>query len=394
MRRVPSPPRYDWKETAAKCGFQFHTIDGQPYWDESIRYEFSLREIENDIEAPTTELHGMCLDLVDDVVRDQRLLERLAIPETHWDFVSESWRRRDPHLYGRMDLSYDGNGPAKLLELNYDTPTSLFEASFFQWVWLEQMRERGDLPRECDQYNRIQEDLLDVFSHLLRGLGPGGGSGTDSALVFAACAESAEDKGTAQYLQDLASQAGFATKFLDVVDLGIDGSGRFTDLEDQVVRWAFKLYPWEWMFQEEYGRSLGTSPTRWLEPPWKAILSNKGILPLLWERHAGHENLLPAVFELESSGPLERGWVRKPLHSREGANVKIHPATGGVIEVDGPYGDGPAIRQAYHPLPNFDGRYALVGSWVVADRPDGLGMREDDTLITRDTSRFVPHVIV
>jgi glutathionylspermidine synthase len=36
----------------------------------------------------------------------------------------------------------------------------------------------------------------------------------------------------------------------------------------------------------------------------------------------------------------------------------------------------------------------LVGSWVVADRACGIGMREDDTLVTRDTSRFVPHVIL
>jgi glutathionylspermidine synthase len=115
---------------------------------------------------------------------------------------------------------------------------------------------------------------------------------------------------------------------------------------------------------------------------------------LLWQTHEGHPNLLPAFFESDPTADLPAGWVRKPLHSREGANIRIRTPDGDRIEVDGPYGEGPAIRQAFHPLPNFDGRHALVGSWVVGDRPTGIGMREDDTAVTRDSSRFVPHVIL
>jgi len=46
-----------------------------------------------------------------------------------------------------------------------------------------------------------------------------------------------------------------------------------------------------------------------------------------------------------------------------------------------------------HPLPHFAGGYPLIGSWVIGDRPSGIGIREDATLITRDTARFVPHII-
>ena len=334
----------------------------------------------------------MCLDLVDRVSRSEELMERLAIPVDFRDFVASSWMRGDPHLYGRMDLSYDGSGPAKLLELNYDTPTALYEAAFFQWVWLERMRERGDLPPGADQFNRIQEDILDVFAHLKDVSGATGGA-DDAAFVFAAVAGSEEDKGTAEYLRDLAAQAGFRTRFEDMAALGVDASGRLTDSDSEVVRRCFKLYPWEWMLEEGFGPALRTSPTAWLEPPWKLILSNKGILPLLWEAHPGHPNLLPAFFEDDPSSDLAPGWVRKPFFSREGANIRMRTRSGDRIEVDGPYGGGPAIRQEYHPLPNFDGRYALVGCWMVADRCSGLGMREDDTLVTRDTSRFVPHCI-
>lgn len=335
----------------------------------------------------------MCMDLVDEVVGSQELMERLSIPERHRDLVAGSWRRGDPHLYGRMDLSYDGRGPAKLLELNYDTPTALYEASFFQWVWLEQMRERGDLPAHADQFNSIQEDLLDAFSHL-RVLAGATGAESEPAFVFASVRGSEEDLGTVEYLRDLASQAGFRTRHEDIEDIGVDAQGRFADSRSEVVRWIFKLYPWEWLFEDEFGQFLSTSPTSWLEPPWKAVLSNKGILPLLWQAHEGHPNLLPAFFEADPAAELPSGWVRKPLFSREGANIRIRTQRGDVVEVAGPYGDGPTIRQAYHPLPNFDGRYALVGSWMAADRPSGIGMREDDTLVTRDTSRFVPHAIV
>jgi len=51
------------------------------------------------------------------------------------------------------------------------------------------------------------------------------------------------------------------------------------------------------MFSDAFGVRLKDAPTRWIEPPWKAVLSNKGILPLLWEMFPGHPNLLPAYFE-------------------------------------------------------------------------------------------------
>ena len=57
------------------------------------------------------------------------------------NFIAASWKRRDASLYGRFDLRYDGQGPAKLLEYNADTPTSLFETAVFQW----------ELARRCDR---------------------------------------------------------------------------------------------------------------------------------------------------------------------------------------------------------------------------------------------------
>jgi len=132
MQRIPVDERSNWRERAEQSGFVFHTMDGERYWDESAYYAFSLKEIENDLEAPTAALDAMCGELVGRAVADDRIMQRLAIPESFWDFIATSWKRRDGTLYGRFDLRYDGQGPAKMLEYNADTPTSVFEAAVFQ----------------------------------------------------------------------------------------------------------------------------------------------------------------------------------------------------------------------------------------------------------------------
>ena len=386
MRRVEIAERPDWRATAEKLGFHFHTIHGETYWDESAYYEFTLAQIERDIEAPTGEIHEMAMALVEDCVRDESLLKRLAIPQTYWDWIAQSWREASPHVYGRMDLAYDGKGSAKLYELNYDTPTSLYEAAFFQWVWLEEQKKRGALPASADQYNLIQENLIEAFGAIAKRL--------PRPFYFSAVRESVEDQATITYLRDCAEQAGVATKNIVIEDIGLSEDGRYTDLDDYVIETLFNLYPIEFMFAERFGSALPGSQVALIEPPWKAILSNKGILPLLWQRHPGHPNLLAAAFEDSPASDLPAGWVRKPFFSREGANIEVRMPDGSTEHSEGPYDDAPTIRQALHPLPHFAGGYPLIGSWVIGDRPSGIGVREDATLITRDTSRFVPHIIV
>ncbi|MEO8670806.1 MAG: glutathionylspermidine synthase family protein [Tahibacter sp.] len=386
MRRLVVAERADWRDTANRLGFRFHTIDGEPYWDERAYYAFNLAQIENDLEEPTAELHAMAMGLIDEIVASQELMERLAIPESYRDWIAQSWRQRDPHLYGRMDLAYDGSAPAKLFELNYDTPTALYEAAFFQWVWLEQQKERGVLPAGADQYNLIQDLLIEALGTIAPDL--------PKPLYFSAVRDSPEDQGTIAYLRDCAEQAGIATRSIAIEDIGLSADSRYTDLDNNVIAALFKLYPLEFLFAERFGPALPRSGIRLIEPPWKSLLSNKGILPLLWQKHRGHPNLLEAHFESSGDAPLAAGWVRKPLYSREGANITLRLADGTEHSAPGPYDDAPWIRQATHALPCFDGNYAVIGSWVIADRAAGIGIREDSTLITRDTSRFVPHAIL
>ena len=246
MQRIPCPERDDWRATAESTGFTFHTIDGERYWDERAYYAFTLDEIERRIEAPTGEIEAMCLELVGRAIKDEKYLRRLKIPEAFWPLLSESWRRRDASLYGRLDLSYDGWSPAKLLEYNADTPTSIFEAAVFQWTWLEQAMERNIIPKRADQFNSIHERLIDAWKK----------HGGAKHLHLAGMNDNTEDAGTLAYLQDTASQAGLQTTLMDIKDVGLGGDGRFVDLDDRAIELAFKLYPWEWMFHDAFGAKL------------------------------------------------------------------------------------------------------------------------------------------
>ena len=385
MQRIICPERDDWRATAEAAGFDFHTIDGERYWDERAYYAFTLDEIERQIEGPTGEIDAMCLELVGKAVDNEEYLQRLKIPQAYWPLIAESWHGDQFSLYGRLDLCFDGRNPARLLEYNADTPTSIFEAAVFQWTWLEQAIQRAIIPKRADQYNSIHEHLIEAWKKV----------GGTHHLHLAGMTESAEDSGTLAYLEDTARQAGLSTTLLDIEDIGLAEDHRFVDLDNRPIDLIFKLYPWEWMFHDAFGAEIARASTRWIEPPWKAILSNKGLLPMLWQMFPGHPNLLPAYFEDDpQAATLGTSYVRKPLFSREGANVTMVSAGTTLVEQEGPYGAEGFIRQALAPLPNFSGQYAVIGSWLVDHTPCGLSVREDENPITGNTSRFLPHAIL
>ncbi len=386
MRRLTLAPRPGWRDKAEAVGFTWHNADGRLYWDERACYAFSLAQVEDDIETAAADLHGLCLDLVDEVVQSEALLTRLAIPRAAFGLVSDSWRAEEPSLYGRFDFGYDGEGPPKLYEYNADTPTSIYEAAVFQWLWLEDMIASGALPAASDQFNSLYDKLKARFGAIF----PHGGF-----VHFAGEADVEEDRQTVRFLEDMASQAGLEPKFTALRDIGLDADGRFVDRDNFIIQAMFKLHPWENMLRDVFAKDIAASRTQFLEPPWKSVLSNKGILPLLWERHPGHPNLLEAYFDDDpQAASLGRAYARKPLFSREGANVELYEDGRRERGLDQGYGAEGWIRQALWAQPSFDGNYPVIGAWMIGDEPAGMGVREDRSRVTQDTSRFVPHIIV
>lgn len=383
MKRIKLTERPDWREKAKAAGFHFAHEGGTPYWDETACLSFTLDQIERGIEQPTAELHAMGVDLAQRAAGSQELMEKLGVPDGFRDYVAASLRKGEESILGRMDLAVDGASDVKLLEYNADTPTSLYEAAVQQWTWLDEAKALGIIPADADQFNSIHDKLIAAYGRLHK----------DSILHFTCFADSTEDFGTVAYMMDCALQAGQKPKFLDIFSIGIDTEGRFTDQDSLVIDRLSKLYAWEWMFGDEFGANMPKSGTQFIEPPWKAMLSTKAILPLLWELHEGHPNLLPAYFDGDERAKALTSFVRKPIFSREGANTVLVVDGSEVARTDGAYGEGRHVIQQAAPLFQSEGGYAVIGSWIVDGQPAGIGVREDSSAITRNVSRFLPHII-
>jgi len=394
MRRIAIDPRENWQQKVEAVGLVYHTPDDnsmdRPYWDESNAYEFTAAEIDT-LEAAGNEMQTMCLAAAQHII-DNKRYEELGIPWAAIPSIEWAWENEPPAIYGRFDFSWmgaeSGHAP-KLLEYNADTPTSLLEAAVVQWNWLEEMPE-SLVSANRDQFNSIHEKLIAKWKDL------------DSYLskpVYFAALDYPEDQLTTVYLRDTAEQAGIPTLQMFMSEIGWnDELQAFLDPNEDQMFSIFKLYPWETMLAEEFGpHALDTyQSVRWIEPIWKMLLSNKGILPILWELYPNHPNLLEAYFDSPNG---MTSYVRKPLLSREGANITLVRPDAQPIVTDGPYAGGRTICQALAPDAVFEEtngnlRYPVLGLWMVDQECCGMGIRESAGPITDNLSSFVPHFFI
>jgi glutathionylspermidine synthase len=391
MQRLSLAPRTNWQQRVESSGLTFHTLqNGAFYWDESAAYQFSAAEI-NTLEAAGNTLQEMCLAAAQHVIDTKRYAD-LHIPEAAIPAIEWAWENEPPALYGRFDLSWAGAAsgqPPKLLEYNADTPTTLLEASVIQWKWFEEMKQLPGSPITTapDQFNSIHEKLIAKWQDIDPYL---------SKPIYFAGLDYPEDQLTLAYLRDTAQQAGLDTLQMFMAEIGWNDElqGFLDPNEDQMFS-IFKLYPWESMLSEEFGpHALGSyQSVRWIEPIWKLLLSNKGILPILWELYPNHELLLEAHFDVPRA---MTSYVSKPLFSREGANIALIRPNAAPLETPGPYGRGRNICQALAPeavFPTENGapRHPVLGLWMVDQECCGLGIRESEGPITDNLSSFVPH---
>lgn len=301
MQRLNHPPRPNWQSLVELQGLTFWESEGQLYWDESAYYRFTASEIDA-LEAATQELDALCLKAVEHIV-SRGDWERFGVPDHLQGWVKRSWESERQTIIGRFDLWFDGR-EIKLLEYNADTPTGLIEAAVAQWFWLKDC-----FVDEYDQFNSLHENLLEAWAQLKRESG-------GSALHFAGIDDGGEDYMTANYLLDTATQSGWSTKYLAMEHLGWNARlNAFVDEEERAIETIWKLYPWEWLRRENFGQHLPKSRTRWLEAPWKMLLSNKMILVVLWELFPEHPLLLRAAME-----PWSDSYARKPNPNRATKN--------------------------------------------------------------------------
>ena len=373
MQRIVITPRIGWEQKIIEQGLLFYKDDC--YYNESAAYEFSSQEIEL-IEKATNEIFEMCLVVTEYVIKN-KLWKEFFIPEEYAELIEWSWEQKNTSIYGRFDLAFN-NGQLKLLEFNADTPTLLLESSAIQWFWLQ------DYNKELDQFNCIHDALLQHFTGIKNKL-------SGSKLYFT-CNNNQEDFVTTKYLQDVAIQAGLDTDFIFIEDIGLNEADLFIDGKDNLISNIFKLYPYEWLFDEPFGKYLikNKDTCYWIEPPYKAILSNKMMLKYIYELFPNSPYILPCTCNEEDVVRV-KNYAKKPIFSREGENVSLFANGNTSEETQGEYGDEGFIYQEYFELPEFDGKHPIIGSWVIGGKAAGIGIRESTGRITNVTSSFCSH---
>jgi glutathionylspermidine synthase len=380
LRRHAIAPRSGWQALVEKIGVTYHSLeDGSPYWDESAYWEFTSAEVDR-LEAATNEIQRLALDAGEHILANNRFAE-MKIPAAAVERIRETWKTEPPALYGRLDLAFDGR-TIKLLEYNADTPTALVEASVAQWYWLK------DVFPKADQFNSLHEKLVAKWKDLKPYL---------AKTVYFGHDGSEEDAMTVGYLRDTAEQAGLRTISIRMKDIGWqEKRARFVDLELKPMESIFKLYPWEWLFNDRFAPDVLATMDRvcWIEPIWKMLWSNKALLAILWELNPGHELLLPAYLD----GPRGmKEYVRKPIFGREGSGVVVFGRGPGSAPFSAKADSFAAqksdvVYQQLASLATADGKTAVLGSWLIDGEPAGIGIRESVGLVTTNVSRFVPHL--
>ena len=369
MERRLCKPRDNYQTIIEQQGFGFH----HNYWFEDAYYAFTSQEIENIMNA-TKQCYDMYCEATERCLYDEQKLDELRIPEEIRDAIRRSWEEDDLSLYGRFDFMMV-NGTPKLLEFNADTPTSLVESSVIQWWWAHDM-----FPLH-DQFNDIHDALVQSWKDIHSQY-------KCDKYFFASISDCLEDNSTLAYIISTAQEAGLLPYELDIRSIIHQNYSLFAP-DSTPINCMFKLYPWETMFKENiYGCMTEMC---WIEPLWKSLMSNKAMLPILYQMFPESPYILPAYTEI---GKLV-SYCKKPIFSREGANVEL-VKQGAILETsEGEYGEeGYIYQQLVEQSQYFDGYCPILGSWVIGGEPHGLGIRESKSRITQDTSRFVPHIIV
>ena len=420
MKRVLCNKREEWQERMKSLGFPFYNDpDGKEYWKEGNFYSLDISE-HLSLKTAIGDLHKLCLDSIPHIINDENTLMRMRIPKKMHDIIRRSWKEdRNRYIYGRFDLLFDKDGVPKMLEYNADTPTTLLEGGKIQYDWLKSFSLRKDSsPGDDDmevkyQFNNLEEMIIERWKELSEN----NQIPKNKTVYFASVKDHQEDMLTTKYMQSLAEAAGLSTEYIHVEDIGFnDDKNMFVDTFERPIRTLWKLYPWEWLMNDPFIEVIENVNV--IEPAWKLILSNKCILPVLYEMHRGHPNLLPAFFtkeEMISSGIHD--FVEKPVFGREGANVTMYSNDVDIYKAkDEGYIDNGFIYQAKcstyfsstdskhqtcgsrfsaypeseHSLPAY---HPVIGGWVIGDVAGAISIREDLNPVTTNTSQFVPHVI-
>ena len=284
MKRRAVAGRADWRRLLSEQGCTWHDDGKDGCWREDVVWE--LTQGETDIlMRSAAEVLSLYQQAADHVVR-RGLWNRLGFETEEAAIIQASLERRDEATLGRFDFLMDESGQPRLLEFNADNALSLVESAVLQREWLREV-----LPGK-EQCNVLHARLVEQWKK--RGV---------SRVHVAWRPRHAEVEGTARYMAAVVREAGLDAQLTALHSIGWHrGRAAFIDGAGRDVECCWKVYPWEWMLREPFAEHLATARCQFVEPAWRLLFGNKGMLSLLWELFGDHPALLSCQDEPRSSG--------------------------------------------------------------------------------------------
>jgi glutathionylspermidine amidase/synthetase len=175
------------------------------------------------------------------------------------------------------------------------------------------------------------------------------------------------------------------------------GNGLVRDDNGHVITTVWKTWSYTTLFGQWQGQPLRThgevrvvdvclnERVRVLEPLWTAIPANKAILPVLSKLFPRHPCVLKTDWEVTDE-LRAKGYARKPVDGRAGANVTLVKAGGADnwATTPGKFTTENVVYQELAPLPNIDGGgYVQINTFAVAGRYAGTVLRVEDRPIVK-----------
>jgi glutathionylspermidine synthase len=384
MEIIKIEPRAGGVERACSLGMTSRLPDGTPLWLEDKVYRFTPAQAAV-LSRAASGLLPILLEAAGRIAADDRLLRILGVPEDLRPWLRKSWEAREPGLYGRYDFCWDGAGEPLFYEYNGETSQCVIEYFSVQPDWFDDARRRGAIPPEAKCLGDFRGALLDAVR-----------ADIDPRDLFVATSDRGDWERfvNANVFRWCAEQAGAQAAWYpyDMLRVGADGSVE-TPFGDRIDV-LFKMRAWEKIMHEPVGRAITMGGCRAIEPFWKTLLQNKLILAVAWEIAEGHPNLIETYLPDDPRCARFGGkYAEKPVYGKEGQNVRIVDGDAERAATGGQYGKHPTVRQAFKPLPKIEGRHPMVGVMMVSGRPEGILIREDESLITRWETPIVPSAI-
>jgi glutathionylspermidine synthase len=328
------------------------------------------------------ELYEMYIEAAQHVI-DHKKYKELGIAPILIPLIENSWEAdRHWHLYGRFDLAGGtSNLPIKLLEFNADTATCIPETALVQWASL-----KANGLETAEQFNHLFDQLIAQFKEL-----KSQNAELHPSILFSTIDDTPEDEANLEVLMHCAKEAGFEVHFEYIQDIHFSAQEGILVQKNNESAYSnysfwFKLIPWEYIAEDE---PQLVSTLLEIQERGLGVCINKGILKILWELFPYHKLLL----ETDSNALVGQASVQKVLFGREGANVKILSAYGGVQErTEGDYAMQATIFQAYTQLDTDTTGQSYQAGVFFAGEACGLGFRAGGKILD-NLALFYGHII-